>query len=267
MIRFFVAGVPKSMAVGKTFSVKKRKFDPATGAPIMHESHFQSRTNTEWAVLVGHIGRQHAPRPPMKGPIAFAARFFLPRPTDLPKSIVALPIKRPDLDNLFHKLTDQWNGVLWTDDSVICDVTLSKRYAPAGQPPGVEITVEEAPGGAAAARARPGSRRTPMTFDAPPPQPTLPDVLPEPLNGPETIVDIDAADTTPAEPPPPQQLGLIPMTEDELREAGAKLASKVAALAAMKQVHRDERAEMTREREELEAEIQSIAQTIRQQGR
>jgi hypothetical protein len=104
--------------------------------------------------------------------------------------------------------------------------------------------------------------------DAPPDQPTLPDVVAEPLNGPETIVDIDAADATPAaEPPPPQQLGLIPMTEDELREAGAKLASKVAALAAMKRRHRVERAERNQEREDLEAEIQSIAQTIRQQGR
>jgi Holliday junction resolvase RusA-like endonuclease len=51
-----------------------------------------------------------------------------------------MPIKRPDADNLFHKLTDQFNGVFWADDSQLTDVLLRKRYPLDGRT-GVEIVV------------------------------------------------------------------------------------------------------------------------------
>jgi Holliday junction resolvase RusA-like endonuclease len=133
-IRFFVAGVPKSMSVGKTVRWK-------TGDGSRQGS-FQKREHTEWATLVGAIGRQHAPARPLGGALIFVAKFYVPRPASLPKKSahLAMPIKRPDLDNLFHKITDQWNGVLWTDDSVITDVVLLKRYPLDGRT-GVEIIV------------------------------------------------------------------------------------------------------------------------------
>src|SRR5262249_3616893 len=40
-----------------------------------------------------------------------------------------------------HKLTDQFNGVFWADDSQIVDVIARKRFAADGRP-GVEIIVE-----------------------------------------------------------------------------------------------------------------------------
>jgi Holliday junction resolvase RusA-like endonuclease len=53
------------------------------------------------------------------------------------------PIKRPDVDGLVHKLTDQFNGVFWHDDSQIIDFVISKRYAPDGRS-GVSIIVAPA---------------------------------------------------------------------------------------------------------------------------
>ena len=136
MIRFFVAGIPKAMSVGKSVSFQR------TGAPI--RQHFQKRANTEWAILVGHIGRAHAPDVPLDGPLRFAATFYLPTPQALAKHLAELPTKRPDVDNLMHKLTDFFNGVFWHDDSQIVDLVIAKRYAFNGRP-GVEITVAPVP--------------------------------------------------------------------------------------------------------------------------
>jgi Holliday junction resolvase RusA-like endonuclease len=39
------------------------------------------------------------------------------------------PTCKPDLDNFAKALTDALNGVVYDDDSQICDVVMSKRYA------------------------------------------------------------------------------------------------------------------------------------------
>jgi Holliday junction resolvase RusA-like endonuclease len=52
------------------------------------------------------------------------------------------PLKRPDIDNLMHKLTDHFNGVFWLDDSQVIDLVVRKRFARDGRT-GVEIVVEE----------------------------------------------------------------------------------------------------------------------------
>ena len=129
MIHFFVAGIPKAMSVGASIAF--------TRAGVQHN--FQKRRNTDWALMVGEVGRRYAPPTPLDGPIAFQAVFYLPRPASARK--VLAPLRRPDLDNLVHKLSDHFNGVFWRDDSQIIDFTVYKRFATHGQP-GVEITVE-----------------------------------------------------------------------------------------------------------------------------
>jgi len=131
-ITFFVQGEPKSMSVGGVARFKK--------GGTFHL--VPKRTHTEWAVMVGHIGRQHAPAVPLEGPISFTARFFMPKPASAGRKVV-FPMKRPDVDNLMHKLTDQWNGVFWLDDSQIVDLIVSKRFA--ADRCGVEISVELVP--------------------------------------------------------------------------------------------------------------------------
>lgn len=130
---FFVAGVPKSMSVGGA-----RITNPKTGAQ------FTTRRNTEWAVLVGEIGRQHAPEVPPAGPMRLTIRFFMPRPKSAKKSDV-WPTKRPDLDNLIHKLMDQFNAVWWQDDSQVVELVVSKSFCRVGRV-GAEFTIEEVTG-------------------------------------------------------------------------------------------------------------------------
>ena len=135
MIKFFVAGIPKTMSVGRTvrWSTKDKS----------RSGMFQERRHTDWATLIGEVGQGNAPAAPLKGALAFTAFFFVPRPVSLPKRETA-PLKRPDLDNLMHKLTDAWNGVFWDDDSQIVDLVARKRFPEDGpyRRPGVEITIE-----------------------------------------------------------------------------------------------------------------------------
>ena len=128
-IRFFVAGIPKSMRVGGV-------------ARFMRAGKMQTvpkREHSEWAVLVGHIGRQYAPESPFTGPVGFSATFFLPRPKTAAKKVV-WALKRPDLDNLMSKLTDQWNGIFYADDSQIVELAARKVFA-GDDRPGLEIVV------------------------------------------------------------------------------------------------------------------------------
>jgi len=128
-VRFFVAGVPRAMSVGRVIVTKRGSF--------------QARRNNEWALQVGYAGREVRPATPFTGPLAFTAIFWMPRPKSARRSD-HYPIRRPDLDNLVHKLTDQFNGVLYDDDSQIVRFTIEKRYVTdnlAGGP-GIAITVQ-----------------------------------------------------------------------------------------------------------------------------
>lgn len=71
----------------------------------------------------------------------------------------------------------------------------------------------------------------------------------------------------PAVDPDDQQPPLVPMSEEEVKAAGRKLAQKVRELKDMTTAHQGQRAEMKAERTALRDEIETIAQTIRQQGR
>lgn len=133
MIRFFAAGTPKAMSVGKSVRV------PNQGGGFRQ---FQTRRNTDWSTIVGEIGRTYAPESPLEGALILVALFYLPMPATMPQKhrATALPIKRPDLDNLMHKFMDHWNGIFWRDDSQVVDLVARKRYPVDGRT-GVEITV------------------------------------------------------------------------------------------------------------------------------
>lgn len=133
-IRFFVAGVPKSMAVGKTVRWKTKDGS--------RQGQFQTRENTEWALMVGQVGRTHAPPAPLEGPIGFRCLFYVPKPSTAGRTVIA-PLKRPDIDNLVHKLSDHFNGIFWKDDSQIIDFHAFKRFAGPGGQTGLEVTIEQ----------------------------------------------------------------------------------------------------------------------------
>lgn len=78
-------------------------------------------------------------REPFDGPVAVHADFFLPRPAK-PKH--ADPIGRPDATNLYKLAEDALSEAgVWTDDSRVVRVLLTKQYAEEGRS-GVSVTVE-----------------------------------------------------------------------------------------------------------------------------
>ena len=64
-----------------------------------------------------------------------------------------------------------------------------------------------------------------------------------------------------------QQPPLVPMSEQEVKDAGRKLAGLVRELKDMTTKHQGVRTEMKAERTALREEMEAVAQTIRQQGR
>ena len=59
-------------------------------------------------------------------PLSVKALFFLKKPKSAKKR--NYPTSRPDLDN-FLKCLDSFNGIIWSDDSLICRIITSKEYS------------------------------------------------------------------------------------------------------------------------------------------
>lgn len=77
------------------------------------------------------------------GPTAVAMVFHMPEPKSMRKRDAGRQLphtKRPDLDNLMKAVLDAANGVVVTDDSVICAILARKQY---GEKPGVRIEFTE----------------------------------------------------------------------------------------------------------------------------
>ena len=76
-------------------------------------------------------------KPPFEDPVEFVMRAIFPVPASWSskKRTAALtgalkPGKKPDLDNIAKAWNDALNGVVYRDDSLICRMTLDKRYGP-----------------------------------------------------------------------------------------------------------------------------------------
>ena len=74
-------------------------------------------------------------RPPVDEPVEFVLRAVFPVPAswsqkkrDRAITGEILPGKKPELDNIAKAWNDALNGVAYRDDSLICRMTLDKRY-------------------------------------------------------------------------------------------------------------------------------------------
>lgn len=87
--------------------------------------------------------------PPLEGPIAVTLEFFELRPKGhyrrngmLKPGVQRRPTKAPDLDKLMRSVGDALNGVVWRDDSQVCEATIRKRYTTEAFPrAGVRVAV------------------------------------------------------------------------------------------------------------------------------
>ena len=78
---------------------------------------------------------------PLTGRMMISLRFNLHRPTSYPKS-VEHHLKRPDVDNLAKAVLDGLqNANIMTEDNLVTDLTVAKRYVSDGHPEGVEIDI------------------------------------------------------------------------------------------------------------------------------
>lgn len=84
--------------------------------------------------------------PPLECPLGLAVVFVLERKGKLKKrspNPTYYANKRPDLDNLMKSLADALNGLLYRDDSQICEAILTKRVAAGDEQPHVDVHFQE----------------------------------------------------------------------------------------------------------------------------
>ena len=89
------------------------------------------------------------------GPAKLTLTFYRDRPkghfktkkgaltSEIKDSAPIYPTTRPDLTKLVRAVEDALTGVIWKDDSQVIEQANFKRYADAGQKPGVLIQCEE----------------------------------------------------------------------------------------------------------------------------
>jgi Holliday junction resolvase RusA-like endonuclease len=76
----------------------------------------------------------------LTGPLRLTLRFVLPRPKR-PK--FQQPAVRPDLDNFIKAIKDAFNGIVWSDDGQVTEITAGKYYDLVNPTPRTEVRIEE----------------------------------------------------------------------------------------------------------------------------
>lgn len=120
-IRFTVRGIPVPKARARTVIQGGRA-----------HSYTPDKTR-QWERTVQWYAARHRPATPLRGPLAVALTFYLPRPRRCKRDF---PSVRPDLDNYVKAVLDPLNGLMWVDDGQIVELQAEKRY---GEP---RVTVE-----------------------------------------------------------------------------------------------------------------------------
>ena len=141
MIDFFVRGTPVPQGSGMV--------------PNGHGGVFAPR-NTRvrpWREAIRSEAQRAIPEPLTAG-VAVTVTFGLQRPkghyrtgrhaSQLRPGAPSRPVGKPDADKLARAVLDGLtDGGAWKDDSQVVSLTVYKRYAEAGNPPGCLISIEE----------------------------------------------------------------------------------------------------------------------------
>jgi len=80
--------------------------------------------------------------PPLQGPLTVMMTFVILRPKSRKPLKERFHTQKPDADNLAKLVCDALNGVVWVDDSQICDLHVVKVYTDDGERVGVHLSVE-----------------------------------------------------------------------------------------------------------------------------
>lgn len=105
------------------------------GGNIIHTT--PEKTRTYEGMIRTQAMQEIGNKAPFDCPVEFVMRAIFPVPASWSskKRSRALtgelkPGKKPDLDNICKAWNDALNGVVYRDDSLICRMTLDKRYGP-----------------------------------------------------------------------------------------------------------------------------------------
>lgn len=125
IIEITIPGVP--IAKARPRFVRRGKFVGTYNCQDTEEGRFK------WELLKEVRPYRTSEGPPAAPgvPVALVADFYMPIPAMSKKKRAALDlrhVKKPDADNLLKFLKDCGNGVLWADDSQVCEVTARKIY-------------------------------------------------------------------------------------------------------------------------------------------
>jgi len=140
---FKVVGVPQPGGSKRAFLHKH------TGKIVMIDTCKKNKTWRENVVLAACQNRTQTDMM-MKGPLRLTIEFRLPRPKshfrtgknagELRPDAPTWHTKRPDCTKLIRSTEDALTGVLWLDDSQICEQVAQKVFH---EKPGALIRVEE----------------------------------------------------------------------------------------------------------------------------
>lgn len=129
MINVFIPGIPVPQGSKKAFVVGKR-------AVLVEANKDKLKP---WRQMIMYALEHFDP---FEGAVQVTAVFVFPRPKSVKRKHMSV---KPDLDKLQRALGDGMtdSGII-ADDSRIVEWRTSKKYARAGQEPGVELTIQEA---------------------------------------------------------------------------------------------------------------------------
>jgi Holliday junction resolvase RusA-like endonuclease len=110
---------------------QSRAYDPKKSSNWKDDVKTQVLAQLETSTRGKMLSALHA------GPVVLDLFFYLPRPKTYAKK-KRHHIRKPDRDNLEKGVKDALKGIIWKDDSQVCDGRTRKMY---GDPPRVVIAV------------------------------------------------------------------------------------------------------------------------------
>lgn len=129
-MNFIIPGVPKAQKRHRTS--KGRRYDPSS----------KDKKAIQKYLLQHKLGRL------IDYPVAVEITAYYPFLKSWSKADKAvaeggLKMTKPDVDNVSKIYLDAMNGMIWTDDNLVCDLTVKKRYS---QEPCVLIQIDNPEG-------------------------------------------------------------------------------------------------------------------------
>jgi len=144
MVSFFAAGRPAPK--GSFRVVTQRRGRRLRHPQVLKDS---PKTYTWERVVAAQAQQAMRGQAVLDGPLVVTLAFALPRPKShfgkrgaLLKRAPAYPAVAPDLDKVTRATLDAMEGLVFTNDSRVVDLFLSKRYAPNAESTGCRIHVD-----------------------------------------------------------------------------------------------------------------------------